>query len=917
MKDKKNATIQELFHEATQLSRDERTRFLTVACAGDDQLRGELDRLLDAEAAAAGEHAGNRRALENEAPAKGAMADPAIGEAVGAYRMVELIGSGGMGNVYRAVRVDAEYDKCVAVKRISARVDTARVAARFRAERQILANLEHSNIARMLDGGVAADGTPYLIMEYVEGEGPMTYCRRHGLTLRQRLALFREICGAVHYAHQHMVVHRDLKPGNILVTAEGVPKLLDFGIAKILTPGSESDTDATETHTMTARYASPEQVRCEMVTTSTDIYSLGVILYELLTDRLPYRDPHAPTHELLRAVCEEESPRPSSYARELRGDLDNIILKALRKNPAERYASVDQFSEDIRLYLEGRPVLARGDSFSYVATKLIRRNKIATSAAAIVLVTLVVGFVMVNRERAKAEARFNDVRELAHSVIYDYHDAIERLPGSTAVRAQLVKDAQHYLEKLSAEADTPDLEREIVEAYVRISRVQGDTYGSNLGDTAGAMESAKKAVSGAEKLLAHDQSPATLQAAADAFSEQASLLFTGGKLDDASKLYWRAIEMRQRMAAANPDDIDNGIELTVLYSHVGDLYGGVGMQNLGKTGEAEGLYERADDTIGKLAMRFPSNLAIARERFEVLLPLSSTEAGLGHVEHAQKLLEQALAEIGKVAAANPNDANARFELANTEVRLGTSLVDARKAAEAIPHMAHSAALVRALADADPQSALYARSLGIVETQWAAALRVNGDAKAALVQNRNAIALATKLIRSDPTNTDNHADLGIDERKMGETLLAAGNAAEAVATAKDAEAILCANREQSNSYLQSHCGRAYAVAGNAELKLGHLAAAVAALQQAAQIASSTLQKDPANAIYRSDLGRAQSSLAVALARSGHVDDAKAAFESATQNWAALRAANSLTAEDAWRAEEAAKMLAAAGVPEPRN
>ena len=522
--------VRSLFEQALDLSSAEREAFLAQNCAENPALRREVEALLAADQEAALETFWQHSALRNQMLAEGAPAS-AVGETVGSYRLVELIGRGGMGAVYRAERTDAQYQKGVAVKLIDGLFQSADVVAHFRVERQILAGLEHPNIARLLDGGTRSDGSPYLVMDHIEGVPPLAYAESQSLSIAKRLLLFRQICSAVHYAHQHMIIHRDLKPANILVTADGTPKLLDFGIAKVFGQDhsrAEEDRTAPGMLKLTARYASPEQVRGEAVSTATDVYSLGVILYELLTGHSPYGDGDRAPHQLMAAVCDDAPSRPSSWASPLRGDLDHIVLKALQKAPEARYASVDQFSEDILRHLEGRPVQAHGEAPLYVAAKFVRRNRLAVTAAAVVLCALVISLVEVSLARARADRRFNDVRHLAHAVMFDYADGIAQLPGATPVRERLLKDALTYQDSLAREADTPELQREVVDGYVRVSDVQGNEYQNNMGDTAAALVSARKAVEEAEKLLRRDHTDATLKSAAQAYSTDGSLLYSPG-----------------------------------------------------------------------------------------------------------------------------------------------------------------------------------------------------------------------------------------------------------------------------------------------------------------------------------------------------------------------------------------------------
>ncbi len=297
--------IEAIFDSATGIDVPERASFLDQACGGDLALRREIERLLMADAVTGQVDGWQRSALNQEVCAERTTPDRRIGEVLGRYRLTAIVGGGGMGRVYRAVRADAQFEKSVAVKLIHSPLASDDLQARFKAERQILATLEHPNIARLLDGGLTDDGLPYLVMEFVEGVLPADYCCQHGLGMRAKLALFQQICAAVHYAHQHMVIHRDLKPANILVTAGGEPKLLDFGIAKVLTPQTTYDPAITrmDNRLLTPRYASPEQIRGEAITTGSDVFALGVLGHELLTGASPYRYLTGHPLALLNEIC--------------------------------------------------------------------------------------------------------------------------------------------------------------------------------------------------------------------------------------------------------------------------------------------------------------------------------------------------------------------------------------------------------------------------------------------------------------------------------------------------------------------------------------------------------------------------------------------------------------------------------------
>lgn len=428
--------VNELFYAALEKDEEQRNAFLVEACGADESLRKEVESLLIAH-----HQAGNfiqTPAVENALQVLAEDKDQlVIGEQIGAYKIIREIGRGGMGAVYLAERADQQYEKHVAVKLVKRGMDSDQVLQRFRNERQILANFDHPNIARLLDGGSTENGLPYFVMEYVEGQPIDEYCDSRNLTVSQRLELFRQVCAAVSYAHRHLVIHRDIKPSNILVTEEGVPKLLDFGIAKVLQPENDEETRATAAglRLMTPDYASPEQVQGISVTTASDVYSLGVVLYELLTGHRPYHFHTRSAFDIARMITETEPQMPSTVihtveedhdqttpesvsrmregspdrlSRRLRGDLDNIVLMAMRKEPPRRYLSVELFSEDIRRHLAGLPVTAQKDTLAYRGSKFVRRNKIAVAAATFALLTIVVSAIIggIIQWRANQQAKF-------------------------------------------------------------------------------------------------------------------------------------------------------------------------------------------------------------------------------------------------------------------------------------------------------------------------------------------------------------------------------------------------------------------------------------------------------------------------------------------------------------------------------
>jgi non-specific serine/threonine protein kinase/serine/threonine-protein kinase len=501
--------IKAIVAEAIELPADSRLAWLDQSCGGDPVFRAEVEALLNAH-----DQAGTFLV----APA---LVAPGLAEQVveavdssadkrpppsrfGAYRVLRQLGRGGMGVVYLGARDDDRFEKHVAIKVVAGDVFHAAVLRRFEDERRILASLDHPNIARLIDAGTTQAGSPYVVMEHVEGKTIDAYCTERRLAVRDRLGLFLKICDAVQYSHQRLVVHRDIKAGNILVTAQGVPKLLDFGIAKLLEPdGIEGSRTRTAMRLLTPESASPEQVRGEPVTVSTDVYSLGVLLYRLLTDRSPYRGAMTTDPEIVRAVCEEEPARPSQHRPDLSRDLDLIALKALRKDPGRRYASVEQLGQDVQRHLDRRPVLAAPDAWTYRARKFVSRHWAGLAAASAVMLAVAVGGAATWWQAQRAERRFNDVRKLARTFMFDVHDAIAPLPGSTAARKLLVTEALAYLDSLAAEAGgDAALQRELASGYEKMADVLGRPSTPNLGDAPGAVAAYRKAQAARERLLA-------------------------------------------------------------------------------------------------------------------------------------------------------------------------------------------------------------------------------------------------------------------------------------------------------------------------------------------------------------------------------------------------------------------------------
>jgi tetratricopeptide (TPR) repeat protein/tRNA A-37 threonylcarbamoyl transferase component Bud32 len=724
-----------LFDAAVEKPTAERAAFVAESCGQDEALRGTVESLLHADV-----HA--RDVLES--PALGdtfveERPEALLGSRLGDYEVVGIVGQGGMGVVYHGVRADDAFRKRVAIKLIKRGMDSAFILQRFRHEREILASFDHPNIARLMDAGTAPDGRPYFVMEFVDGKPIDRFCEEQRLDVRGRIHLFRRVCAAVASAHQNLVVHRDLKPGNILITADGTPKLLDFGLAKLLDPGAAGESTATGLFLMTPEYASPEQVRGERITTATDVYSLGVLLYELLAGRKPYALASRHPQELLRVVCLVEPERPSAVApRELRrslaGDLDNVALMALRKEPERRYASVEQLSDDLGRHLERRPVHARPDTFWYRTGRLLGRNRLAS--ALVVALVAWVGIAtyqarLARQQRARAEHRFEDVRRLANSLMFEVHDAIRDLGGSTKARELVVQRALEYLGSLAQESDhDPGLRLELGQAYKRIGEIQYSVGTSSLGDSRAALDSYAKGAALLRPLADAGDGKAATALAALHFVEGG--VFRGrGELDDALMSY----------AAAERLDRE--------------------------------LIRR--DAGGQASVR--ALVDVQREMARTLVERGQLATGILRHREAVRMAES--------LAASPRAADSdRVLLARAYRDLGDALRMAGDLEGALVALGQSEPLVRQRLKDEPGSVDALQNVAKMNIRTGDILMHKGDWAAARERFQEAVEIQRGLARADPANGVARDEVASGSTRLCEALLLLSRAAEAGPACRD-------------------------------------------------------------------------------------------------------------------------------------
>jgi eukaryotic-like serine/threonine-protein kinase len=788
--------ISPILDSALTLPLEARASHLDRACAGDAELRRHVEELLAAEEASGSFLAtvsGERGApLLAEALTRPEPAPPTAEELrFGAYRLLGELGEGGMGTVYLAERVDGQFEQQVAVKALKHGVASAEALRRFLQERQILARLEHPGIARLLDGGVTTQGTPFFVMERVEGRPLTDYCNQEGLGVEARLRVVLAVCDAVQYAHGNLVVHRDLKPSNILVDAAGRVKLLDFGIAKLLdegAAGSPAEPAArTALRAMTPEYAAPEQVRGEPVTTATDVYSLGVILYELLAGERPYRVERASAAEIERAILEQEPRRPSACARSrrLRGDLDGIVLKALEKAPERRYPSAEALATDLRRHLDGLPVGARGNRLAYRAWKFVRRHRLAVSAAALVLFSLVAGLLgtVYQARRAEAEARkASAVKDFLKSLFSASNPA--QAQGKTLTAKQLLDDGARRIEtELSAQPEVQsEVRRLIADVYTRL----------------GEYEQSRSLLTADLKRQRQLHGPRSLQVA-ELLTELGDATWALDRYDEARQMYEEAMSIQtERRGGRTP-------EAALLLKNIGRLD-----RERGDLQGAEEMLKRA------LAILIETGTDDSAEVLGVRESLAITYAMADRPAAAAALQAQVSAWRERhLGASDPATLNSRYNEANYLLGLG-------RTAEATPILANVATAQRRILG--PRHDVLASSLRV----WAYALDAAGRTDEGLPRIAEALAIHREALGRDNVQVllDLVAQATLEARtgQLGDALRACDEALGFFATPRGFG-------PRTEALARSACGAVLSEAGRLEEAEAQLGQAVAQLRGA--------------------------------------------------------------------------------------
>ena len=946
--------VKDVLATALELPEEGRRPYLDSACAQDPGLRAEVDSLLAAAQDATG---------FIEAPALAAhghvldQAIPDTGTAIGPYVIERELGRGGMGVVYLARRNDGAFTGAVAIKLLPPWLASADLKRRFHNERQVLATLAHPHIARLLDGGTTTGGVPYLVMEYVDGTPIDRYCDLHTLGLDARLTLFRTVCAAVQYAHQHLVVHRDLKPGNVLVTAEGSVKLLDFGIAKLIDPEQGAGNDATrDMQLFTPGYASPEQIRNGTITTASDVHALGVLLYVLLTGAHPFEAPGCSQHEVIAAVCEREPRRPSALRgrrrreagapadaaaaiaaqrattparlhRQLRGDLDNIVAKALAKDPARRYATVDELASDVARHQRSLPVRARPQGLAYRARKFVRRNPWNVAAGATAIIALTGALVMAQwqavvatAQRERAELHASNVRKLANALLFELNDELGK--GPTRARKLMVDKALEYLNVVAKESGhDAAFTRELAGGYEKIGAIQGLPLVANLGDAKSAIENYNRAMAMRESLLVADPANATLKRElAKTYEDMSTLLAFSGEAGRAHAFALRALALAQELARVQPDDVATQMYLARQYANVAERIYDPGHPGTGNSNDALAYHARALDLRERMVRAHPArpDLRLSLDgsyqtMADLYLIKGKPAESVAMGQRCQELLE------GAVRAAPENPAPKR-RLALCYRKIAHALAEQGMFVPALDFARKSLELRENVARADPDNIRFQRDVALGYSGVGAILQQSGDHRGAAAAYRQWVAMTLRLGRDNPSDQVLRINLRESQGSLGDALRLQGRHAQAIAAYREA---MQANAELGDAGIRGGAGTGSAnilVGLGSSLVAQHaFAEGLAYLDKAVADHEAFVASDPFNAWARRDLARAYAARAAALRgqamrdgdtaeRATRLQRGCAEARRAAATWEGMRADGILSPKDAAEAARDARRAA---------
>jgi eukaryotic-like serine/threonine-protein kinase len=766
--------VKQILAGAMTLEGGAREEYLDGNCAGDGEMRKEVDELI---AASSRDDDFLEKPLFRlpEAFAPESM----DGHRLGPYRLLRRIGQGGMGAVYLAEREDGEFTRQAAVKLVRRGFDSAEMLRRFRRERQILASLAHPNIAMLLDGGATEEGAPYFVMEYIDGQRIDEWVRSHALSIEQRLALFRSICSAVAHAHRNLIVHGDIKPANILVTAEGVPKLLDFGVARLA--GRDEDAPSG----WTPKFASPEQLRGEPINTVSDVFSLGRLLAEILSDR------------------------PAEA-----GDLNYIVEKATRTDPTERYPTVDAMSLDVLRYAGGKPVSARPATPWYRVSKFVRRHRWQAAFAALLVFSLIwkmagdqIQAGILRAERDRANRRFADVRALANTLIFDIEKDVAVLPGGTPIRAKLAARALAYLDGLAREsAGDLALQNDLADAYEKMGDVQGRPGSAHLGHTDRAADSYRKSIALRETLVRADpKNVGKQQALARIYGRHAAVLRAMGDYRGGLEFERKALAIREVLLAAGAS-VENERAVAANYTTLG-----AALSQIGDWPGVLAARQRALDLYTRIVARDPSNLsdrrglALAESRLgSILLHNRDLAAAVRHYREALRI-ETAL------AAENPANPQIRMSLASAHVSLGVVQYESSDYRGALANYRTALRIQEEIVTADPNDARSGSLLSTTLQRMSAALIKANDPKQARPYAERCLQLRRKLSGANPANAGARGEVAIALATMGDVQAALGDRPAARRWYGDALALFeeLEKRGQANASLIDDARRASA------------------------------------------------------------------------------------------------------------